>query len=119
MSMSQVSAINVISVPAGMESVAENVRSEYVDYFSKQEGFVGSSFYKSLNREADGSIQYINIVVWASYEHFEAVVNQGFNNDQGENRDGMRVLGKGFPEPITVSPGQYVIVSQNDAFNVV
>ena len=55
----------------------------------------------------------MNIVVWASYRHFEQVVNKGFQNEGGENSDGMRVLGKGFPEPIIVSPGQYQVIEQN------
>ena len=35
--MKQISVINTILVPAGMESVAEEVRATYVDYFKKQE----------------------------------------------------------------------------------
>lgn len=54
--------------------------------------------------------RYINIVVWDSYENFQAVVNAGFENEDGLNDDGMKVLGKGFPEPIKVSPGQYEII---------
>jgi Antibiotic biosynthesis monooxygenase. len=108
--MEQVSVINTIIVPKGMEVTAENIRDEYVSYFSKQEGFVSSVFYKSICREPDGSLKYINTVVWKSYAHFEKVVNSGFKSEHGENDDGMRVLGRGFPEPITVSPGQYVVV---------
>ncbi|MEH8016356.1 antibiotic biosynthesis monooxygenase [Rheinheimera muenzenbergensis] len=111
--MPQLSVINTISVPAGMEQQAEHVRQEYVNYFSKQAGFVSSTFYKSINRQDDGSIQYVNIVVWASYEHFAAVVNNGFANAEGENNDGMRVLGRGFPAPIVVSPGQYQVIASN------
>lgn len=109
--MKQISVINSILVPAGMESVAEEVRATYVDYFKKQEGFVSSTFYKSTTREVEGSIKYVNIIVWESQFHFEQVVNKGFQNEQGENTDGMRVLGKGFPEPIIVSPGQYEIIA--------
>lgn len=111
--MEQVSVINSISVPKGMEAEAELVRTEYVEYFSKQEGFVSSTFYKSLEKDKEGSSKYVNIVVWASYSHLEKVVNKGFENEAGENKDGMRVLGKGFPEPIVVSPGQYQIIGQN------
>ncbi len=110
--MESVSVINTITVPKGMEVVAEQVRDEYVSYFSEQEGFISSTFYKSIHRESDDSIKYINTVVWASYAHFEKVVNIGFKNAQGKNRDGKKVLGKGFPEPIKVSPGQYIIVDQ-------
>jgi len=113
--MEQVSVINTIVVPSGMEATAEQVRDEYVSYFSKQEGFISSTFYRSINREEDDSIKYINTVVWASYDYFEKVVNVGFNNQLGENSDGKRVLGKGFPEPIKVSPGQYVVVGQTNA----
>lgn len=112
--MEQVSVINTILVPKGMEAIAESVRNEYVEYFQKQDGFVSSTFYKAVNREQEGAIQYVNIVVWQSYGHFEQVVNNGFANAQGENSDGMRVLGKGFPEPIIVSPGQYQIIAQSD-----
>jgi heme-degrading monooxygenase HmoA len=110
--MEQISVINTIKVPAGMEDIAEQVRNDYVAYFSQQDGFVSSTFYKSLNRESDGAILYVNTVVWASYAHFQQVVNTGFNNAEGENSDGRRVLGKGFPEPILVMPGQYVIISK-------
>jgi len=113
--MEQVSVINTITVPKGMEAIAEEIRDEYVSYFSKQEGFVSSTFYKSINREEDGEIRYINTVVWASYKHFEKVVNTGFNNEMGVNKDNMKVLGKGFPEPIKVSPGQFTILRETNA----
>lgn len=109
--MKSINVINTIAVPEGMEGIAEQVRAEYVDYFKKQEGFVTSTFYKSLNREEDSSIRYVNIVVWKSKAHFEKVVNKGFENELGENKDGYQVLGKGFPEPIKVSPGQYEIIA--------
>lgn len=110
--MQQVHVINTITVPEGMEANAESVRAAYVQYFQEQDGFVGSTFYKSLERAADGSIQYVNVVVWASQAHFERVVNQGFQNANGENSDGLRVLGKGFPEPIVVSPGRYSVIEK-------
>lgn len=110
--MEQISVINTIVVPTGMEAEAEAIRAEYVEYFQQQQGFVSSTFYKSLIREAEGSIKYVNIVVWESYAHFELVVNKGFQNEQGENSDGKRVLGKGFPEPIVVSAAQYRIIEQ-------
>lgn len=113
--MSEISIINTITVPLGMESKAEAVREEYVAYFQQQDGFVRSTFYKSLNREADGSLKYINTVVWKSYSHYEQVVNLGFSNADGENKEGMRVLGRGFPEPIQVSPGQYEIINDTDS----
>lgn len=111
--MKQVNVINTILVPIGMESQAELVRSEYVKYFSKQQGFVSSVFYKSLERESDHSLKYVNIVVWESQLHYEKVVNQGFSNEEGENSDGMQVLGKGFPHPILVSPGRYQVIEEN------
>jgi len=108
--MDQVHVINQIIVPKGMEDTAESIRNEYVRYFSKQEGFIGSTFLRSINREQDGSIKYINTVIWESYSHFEKVVNLGFKNSEGLNADGLKVLGKGFPAPIKVSPGQYMVV---------
>lgn len=113
--MDQISVINTITVPRTMETVAEQVRDEYVSYFSGQDGFISSTFYKSINREEDGSIKYINTIVWASYSHFEKVVNVGFDDAEGENKDRMKVLGKGFPDPIKVSPGQYIVVGQTNA----
>ena len=113
--MSKVSIINTITVPEGMESDAEEVREIYIEYFSKQEGFVESIFYKSIEREEDGSIKYVNIVVWESFEAFTRVVNAGFYNEDGQNSDGYKVLGKGFPEPIKVSPGRYVSINENHA----
>ena len=110
--MAQVHVVNAIIVPCGMEETAESVRREYVSYFSKQEGFIESIFLKSIKREDDGSIKYINTVVWASYEHFENVVNLGSKDSEGLNKDGFKVLGKGFPEPIKVSPGQYTVISE-------
>lgn len=113
--MDEVSVINTITVPPGMEAIAESVRDEYIAYFKGQDGFVGSTFYKSMEREPDGSIKYVNTVVWKSYRHFENVVNQGFSNPKGANSDGYKVLGKGFPEPINVSPGRYVVIAKNSA----
>lgn len=113
--MQQVHVINTITVPEGMEAQAESVRAQYVAYFQKQDGFAGSTFYKSLDRESNGSIKFVNVVVWATYAHFERVVNKGFQDAQGENSDGMRVLGEGFPEPIVVSPGRYQVIEQTGA----
>lgn len=111
--MPEVSVINLIEVPEGMESQAEEVREVYVSYFRKQQGFVSSTFYRSLDRGNSGSIKYVNIVVWDSQDSFERVVNLGFTNSDGENSDGMRVLGKGFPEPIVVSPGRYAVITSD------
>ena len=109
----EVSIINNILVPLGMEKVAEMVRNEYVAYFKEQDGFVASTFYRSLDIEPDGSIKYVNTVIWKSFQHYQNVVNLGFSNPEGENSDGYRVLGKGFPEPIKVSPGRYAVI-END-----
>ena len=103
--------INTITVPAGMESVAEETRATYVEYFRRQEGFVSSTFFKAKTREADGSIRYVNTVVWVSQDAFDRVVNKGFSDENGENADGMRVLGKGFLPPIGVSPGQFIQIA--------
>lgn len=111
--MEHISVINIISVPEGMEAEAESIRSRYVEYFKKQSGFISSTFYRSISREEEGSIKYVNIIVWESKLHFDRVVNKGFDNEDGENSDGMLVLGKGFPEPIKVSPGQYQIIEHN------
>jgi heme-degrading monooxygenase HmoA len=110
--VNEISVINSIIVPSGMEGEAENIRNEYVNYFKEQEGFVSSTFYRSTSKEDDKSTKYVNIVVWASQEHFEKVVNMGFRNTDGVNKDGMKVLGKGFPEPIIVYPGQYAVIGQ-------
>jgi len=106
--MKQISVINFIEVPEGMEETALEVRNTYVDYFRKQSGFVSSTFYRSVNENKKQ--KYVNIVVWDSIDSFNKVVNSGYSNDQGNNNDGMKVLGKGFPEPITVNPGQYEII---------
>ena len=106
--MKQISVINFIEVPDGMEEIAFEVRETYVDYFRKRSGFVSSTFYRSVNE--DQKDKYVNIVVWDSIDSFNKVVNSGFSNKQGKNDDGMKVLGKGFPEPISVSPGQYEII---------
>lgn len=108
--MSEISVINFIEVPHGMESKAEDVRGEYVSYFKEQEGYVGSIFYKSLDSDNEKSTKYVNIVVWDSYNSYQNVVNMGFTNLEGKNSDGMKVLGKGFPEPIKVSPGHYTVI---------
>ncbi|MFK8036910.1 MAG: antibiotic biosynthesis monooxygenase [Crocinitomicaceae bacterium] len=104
-------AINCIEVPEGSEEMALNVRDVYVNYFKQKQGFVSSTFYKSRNSE--NKFNYINMVVWDSYESASAVINEGFNNEDGLNEDNMKVLGKGFPSPIKVSPGQYTII-RND-----
>lgn len=97
--------ISSIIVPKSMEQEALSVRETYVDYFRKQKGFVSSTFYKSINDKS--KFNFINIVVWDSEESFQAVVNSGFSNADGLNDDNMKVLGKGFPAPIEVNPGQY------------
>ncbi|MCB1051630.1 MAG: hypothetical protein KDC71_13615 [Acidobacteria bacterium] len=95
-----------------MEAEAERVREVYVAYFRQQKGFVGSTFYRSLEGSAGSGQRYINIVVWDSEASYSAVVNLGFGNAEGLNADGMKVLGKGFPEPIQVSPGRFEIIAQ-------
>lgn len=109
--MSHVHVINAIEVPKGMESVAEEVRRVYVDYFRTQRGFVGSTFYRA--RDEGSSYSYINVVVWESQEAFEAVVNAGFEDAEGTNVDGMKVLGRGFPAPIVVHPGRYEVIASD------
>ena len=76
-----------------------------------KENFVSSTFYRSIN--AENKFNFVNIVVWESHEAFQAVVNSGFENDEGMNNENRKVLGKGFPHPIKVSPGQFEII-QND-----
>ncbi|MDC2889013.1 antibiotic biosynthesis monooxygenase family protein [Psychrosphaera algicola] len=112
--MEQISVINTILVPKGMEETAEKVRNEYIDYFRQQAGFVSSTFYKSINRQNDDSVNYVNTVVWSSKAHFDAVVNLCFKNAEGKNKDGKRVLGKGFPEPIKVNPDQYIVIDKTE-----
>lgn len=112
--MEEVHIINNILVPEDMIDEAELIRSQYNKYFSKQNGFVGSTFYKSRTKEEDGSTKYINIVVWSSMSHAENVVNAGFDNEAGGNKEGMRVLGKGFPAPIVVSPAWYQVVAKSE-----
>jgi heme-degrading monooxygenase HmoA len=111
--VTQISVINSIVVPDGMNQIAETIRNEYVNYFKAQAGFVSSTFYRAMTKEQDQATKYVNIVVWASIEHFNQVVNKGFRDAHGENEDGMRVLGKGFPEPIVVSPDQYITLSED------
>lgn len=106
--MKEICVINLIDVPSGMEDKAVETREIYVGYFRKQKGFVSSTFYKSINE--NHKEKYINIVVWDSYENYLDVVNIGFANAEGMNSDNMKVLGRGFPEPIGVSPGQYEII---------
>lgn len=106
--MKEISIINIIEVPIGMEENAIEAREVYVDYFRKQKGFVSSTFYRSVNEGQKE--KYINIVVWDSYDSYINVVNIGFSNVDGENSDHMKVLGRGFPEPIVVSPCQYEII---------
>jgi heme-degrading monooxygenase HmoA len=108
--MKKISVINYIEVPEGMAHEAERVRETYVDYFCNQKGFVRSTFYREINASNAAGTRYINIVVWDCYESFQAVVNAGLENDEGLNDDGMKILGKGFPAPIKVSPGQYEII---------
>lgn len=109
--MQQISVINSIEVPLGFEEKAIKVRDIYIEYFKTKPGFVSSTFYRTINKES--KFNFINIVVWDSYESFQAVVNSGFANEEGRNADHMKVLGKGFPAPIKVSPGQFEII-RND-----
>lgn len=108
--MANVSAINCIEVPHGYEDLAISIRNEYVEYFSTKDGFVSSTFYRASTQS--DAINYINVIVWSSQEAYNTVVNEGFNNIDGLNNDGKKVLGKGFPAPIVVHPGVYEIVSE-------
>ncbi|MEQ8581259.1 MAG: antibiotic biosynthesis monooxygenase [Marinoscillum sp.] len=109
--MKQISVINSIEVPEGHENEALKIRDVYVEYFKSKPGFVSSTFYRAISR--NNKFNFVNIVVWDSYESFESVVNSGFENEEGLNADSMKVLGKGFPLPIEVSPGQFEII-RND-----
>lgn len=109
--MKQISVINSIEVPEGFEEQAIEIREQYIEYFKQQPGFVSSTFYRSINDK--NAFNFVNIVVWDSYESFSAVVNKGFQNEDGLNEDNMKVLGKGFPHPIKVNPGQYEIIKEN------
>ncbi len=109
--MKEITVINSIQVPEGSEKTALEVRDYYVEYFKTKPGFVSSTFYKSIN--PDNKFNFVNIVVWDSYESFEDAVNSGFNNTEGLNADNMKVLGKGFPPPITVNPGQFETIRED------
>ncbi len=109
--MNHISVINSIEVPKGFEEEAIKVRDIYIEYFKNKSGFVSSTFYRTINNE--NKFNFVNIVVWDSYESFQAVVNSGFENREGLNNDNMKVLGRGFPHPIKVSPGQFEII-RND-----
>lgn len=106
-----ISVINSIEVPVGHEQIAIETRDAYVAYFKTRPGFVSSTFYQTVGK--DNAFQFVNIVVWDSMESFNAVVNEGFQNAEGLNSDGMKVLGKGFPEPIKVFPGQFATIRQD------
>ncbi len=109
MSKKQIHVINSIEVPEGFEDKAIEVRDVYVEYFKKKPGFVSSTFYRTINPEKN-IFNFVNVVVWDSYESFEAVVDSGFNNEDGLSEDQMKTLGKGFPHPIKVSPGQFEVI---------
>lgn len=106
--MKQVNVINFIEVPVGLEDQAIEIRERYVDYFRKQPGFVGSTFYRSLSNE--NKFTFVNVVVWDSYESYQAIVNNARSDSEGKNADGMKVLGNGFPPPMVVFPGQYEVI---------
>ncbi|MEQ8904024.1 antibiotic biosynthesis monooxygenase [Ekhidna sp.] len=109
--MKEVSVINSIQVPSGHEEMAINVRDTYIKYFKTKSGFVSSTFYKSIN--PDNTFNFVNIVVWDSRESFNNAVNSGFDNAEGLNDDNMKVLGKGFPSPIAINPGQYETIRKD------
>jgi heme-degrading monooxygenase HmoA len=107
-----ISVINSIEVPEGFEDKAVEIRDRYVEYFKKKPGFISSTFYRTINPERN-KFNFVNVVVWDPYESFEAVVNSGFDNEEGLNEDHMKVLGKGFPHPIKVSPGQFEVIRED------
>lgn len=109
--MKEISVINSIQVPKGYEELALKVRDKYVAYFKTKPGFVSSTFYQSINPE--NTLNFVNIVVWDSEESWKAIVNSGFKHEDGLNDDDMNVLGKGFPEPIKVNPGQFKIIRKD------
>jgi len=109
--MKQISVINSIGVPDGYGEPAINVRDASIQYFKTTLGFVSSTFYHIIN--CSNKFNFVNIVVWDSYEPFQSVVNNGFDDEDGLNTDNMKILVKGFPHPIKVSPGQFEII-RND-----
>ncbi len=109
--MKEISVINSIQVPEGHEEMAIKIRDAYIEYFKTKPGFVSSTFYQSIN--PDNTFNFVNIVVWDSYASVEAVVNSGFDNIEGLNDDDMKVLGKGFPPPIVVNPGQFKTIRKD------
>lgn len=117
MEKEQIHVINSIEVPKGYEDTALNIRDKYIAYFKTKPGFVSSTFYKTINPNKN-KFNFVNIVVWDSYESFEAVVNKGFENNEGLNEDDMKVLGKGFPHPIKVSPGQFEVIRNDKPLSV-
>lgn len=109
--MAYVHAINCIEVPEGQDEIALSIRNTYIEYFKTKTGFISSTFYKA--NTALGRVNYINIVVWKTQEAYDAVVNDGYTHSDGMNSDGMKVLGKGFPDPIKVNPGIYEIIESD------
>lgn len=109
--MKQISVRNSIEVPEGMEARTIEVRDVYVAYFKTKPGFVSSTFYRTINSE--NKFNFVNSVVWESHAAFQAVVNEGFENEEGLNEDNMKELGKGFPHLIKVSPGQFEILRKD------
>lgn len=109
--MKPISVINSLEVPPGYEEMAIEVRERYVRYFRQQPGFVSSTFYRSIN--PDNKVNFVNIIVWDSYESMQAVVNSGFQHAEGINDDEMKVLGQGFPPPIKVLPGQFEVIGNS------
>ena len=106
--MSQISIINSLIVPEGLEDEVIEIREQYVEYFKTKPGFVSSTFYRSVNTE--NKFNFINMVVWDSYDAYLAVVNGSDREVDKTNKDGMKVIGNGFPDKVVVNPGQYEVI---------
>lgn len=49
------------------------------------------------------------MVVWES-DAYQAVVDDSDRDADRTNKDGMKVLGNGFPDKVIVNPGQYEVI---------
>lgn len=106
--MSQISIINSLIVPDGLENEVIKIREQYVGYFKTKPGFISSTFYRAVNTE--NKFNFINVVVWESYDAYQAVVDDSDRDADRTNKDGMKVLGNGFPDKVIVNPGQYEVI---------
>lgn len=74
--MGPVTLINCFEVPAGREAEFFALWEQVNGYMRSKAGYLGHRLHRAL--APDASFRFINVVQWASAEHYRAAHDEGF-----------------------------------------